>query len=80
MRVPSWLVVTAAAIMAVPFGWGLGVVLARLVTGPDVGVLPAAIIPFTVIGSIVFALSSMTTPPIRLATMTAGVVLFLMFG
>jgi hypothetical protein len=34
MRVPSWLIVTAAVIMAVPFSWGLGVVLARLAVGP----------------------------------------------
>jgi hypothetical protein len=80
MRVPSWVVVTAAVIMAVPFGWGLGVVIAMLAVGRDVGVLPAAIIPFAIVGSIWFALSSVTTPLIRLAALTAGTVLFLIFG
>lgn len=80
MRVPSWVIVTAAVIMAVPFGWGLGVVAAMLIVGRDVGVLPAATIPITVIGSIVFALSSASTPLIRLGVLTGGTVLFLVFA
>ena len=79
MRIPSWLVVTAAVIMAVPFGWALGVTFAGLVVGRDVGVLPALTIPVAVIGSIVFALSSAVTPPIRLLVLTAGTILFLFF-
>jgi hypothetical protein len=80
MTVPSWVIVTGAVIMAVPFGWGLGVVVAMLAVGRDVGVLPAAIIPFAIIGSIWFALSSAIPPLLRLATLTAGTVLFLIFG
>jgi hypothetical protein len=80
MRVPSWVIVTAAVIMAVPFGWGLGVVLAMLAVGRDVGVLPAGIIPFAIAGSIWFARSSAIPPLVRLATLAAGTVLFLILG
>lgn len=74
MRIPSWLV------MALPFGWGLGVLAAEAAVGRDVGVLPALTIPVAVTGSIVFALSSVVTPLVRLAIFAAGTVLFLVFG
>jgi hypothetical protein len=77
MRVPRWLIVTAAVIMALPFGWGLGLALAELAVGRDVGVLPALTIPFAVAGSIAFAVMPAATPVMRLLIMTAGAVLFL---
>jgi len=80
MRVPAWVIVAAAVIMAVPFGWGLGVVAAMLAVGRDVGVLPAVTIPVAVAGAIVFALSSASTPLVRLGILTAGTALFLVFG
>lgn len=76
MRVPSWLIVTLAVIVAIPFGWGLGVLAAQLAVGRDVGVLPVVTIPVAVIGAIVFAVSSVTTPLIRLGIMAAGLALF----
>jgi len=80
MRIPSWLVVTAAVVMALPCGWGLGVVAAEAAVGRDVGVLPALTIPIAVIGLAAFALSPVATPPIRLAILTAGTVLLLLIG
>jgi len=80
MRVPSWIIVAAAVIMAVPFGWGVGVAAAMLAAGRDVGVLPVATIPVATIGSVVFALSSAATPLIRLAVLSVGTALFLVFG
>jgi len=80
MRVPSWLIVALAVVMAIPCGWGLGVIAAELAVGRDVGVLPAATIPFGVIGAIVFAVSSVATPLRRLAVLTAATALFLVVG
>lgn len=80
MRVPSRLIVGTAVIMALPFGWGLGVVLPELAIGRDVGVLPALTIPFGVIGSVVFALSSIATPLMRLSILATGTVLFLILA
>jgi len=41
MRVPSWILVTAAVVVAFPFGWGLGVLVAYLIAGKSFGQLPA---------------------------------------
>lgn len=80
MRVPSWLIVAAAVVMAIPCGWGLGVMAAELAVGRDVGVLPVVMIPVGVIGAIVFAVSSVATPLIRLVLLAAGTGLFLIVG
>ena len=80
MRVPSWLIVALAVVMAIPCGWGLGVIAAELAVGRDVGVLPAATIPFGIVAAIVFAVSSVATPLTRLAVLTAATALFLITG
>jgi hypothetical protein len=80
MRVPSWLIVIAAVIMALPFGWGLGVAAAELALGPNFGQLPALTVPVAIVGSIVFALTPAISPSARLAIMTAGTALFLILA
>ena len=80
MRFPSWLIVTAAVIAAVPFGWGLGVLIAHLLLGRDIGVFPALTIPIATIGAIVFALSSTFSPVTRLAVTAGGTVVLLAIG
>jgi len=45
MQIPSWLIVGAAVVMALPFGWGLGLLVAYIVAGKNFGQLPAATVP-----------------------------------
>ncbi|HET7851085.1 MAG TPA: hypothetical protein VFL51_18710 [Pseudolabrys sp.] len=80
MRIPNWVVVTAALLAALPFGWALGVFAAYLIAGPDFGQLPAITVIFGIIAAVVFALSPILTPAIRLAIMVAGTGLFMLFG
>ena len=80
MRVPSWAVVTAAVIAALPFGWGFGVFVAYMVTAGRIGQLPALTVPLAIIGSIVFALSSLLAPWVRLTILLVGTGVFLVLG
>jgi hypothetical protein len=80
MRVPSWILVTAAVLVAFPFGWGLGVFVAYLIAGKNFGQLPAMTVPLALIGSIIFALSPSFTPGMRLAIMLIGTVVFVILG
>jgi hypothetical protein len=80
MRIPSWLIVTAAVLMALPFGWGLGVAIAELAVGPNFGQLPALTVPVSIVGSIVFAVTPVVSPRMRLAIMTAGTLLFVILA
>jgi hypothetical protein len=80
MRVPSWLIVAAAVVMALPFGWGLGVALAALALGREFGQLPALTVPVAIVASIVFALMPSVSPLTRLAIMAAGTAFFLVLG
>jgi hypothetical protein len=78
MRISSVLFVIAAVLLALPFGWGLGVVLAYAIAGSDFGQLPAGTVPLAIVASIVFALSPKLSPKTRfiiMATGTAGFVL-----
>jgi hypothetical protein len=80
MRVPSWMLVTAAVLVAFPFGWGLGVVVAYMVAGKNFGQLPALTVPIAIVGSLIFAFSPAFTPGMRLAIMLIGTVVFLLLG
>jgi hypothetical protein len=73
---PTWLIVVAAVIMALPFGWGLGVAVAAAIAGPEFGQLPALTVPVALVGSVVFALSPVATPRVRLAIMAGGTLVF----
>lgn len=72
MRSLSWLLIVAAVVAAIPCGWMLGVLAARLIVGPEFGVFPVLTIPFGMAVSIWFAVSRMATPLIRLAVMVLG--------
>jgi hypothetical protein len=72
MRIPGWLIVAAAAVVAVPFGWMLGVLAAELIVGPEFGVFPVVTIPIGIAASLWFAVSRIVTPLVRLAIMAAG--------
>lgn len=76
MRSGSWIVVMLAVFAAVPFGWGLGVVAAYLIAGPDFGQLPAMTVPLGIVAGIVFALAPRLSPSRRLTLMLGGTALF----
>jgi hypothetical protein len=80
MRVPAWALVTAAVIAALPFGWGLGVFVAYLVTAGRIGQLPALTVPLAIIGAIVFALSPWLSPGTRLTILAVGTGVFLVLA
>jgi hypothetical protein len=71
-RIPSWVVVTAAVIAALPFGWGLAVLAAYLLTAGRIGQLPALTVPLAIIGSIAFTLSRSLSPGMPLTSFSSG--------
>jgi hypothetical protein len=80
MRMPSALLVVGALILALPFGWGLGVVAACLIAGPDFGQLPVGTIPVCIVGAVVFVITSPLAAQWRLAIMAVGTAAFLLLG
>jgi hypothetical protein len=80
MRVPSWVVVAAAVVAALPFGWGLGVLIAYILTAGRIGQLPALTVPLAIVCSIVFALSRALAPWMRLTILLVGTGVFLVLG
>lgn len=78
MRIPPVLFVIAAVLLALPFGWGLGVVLAYAIAGSDFGQLPAGTVPLAIVGSVVFALSPKLAPQTRCAIMAVGTAGFIL--
>jgi len=64
-----------AVIVAIPFGWTLGVVIARFLAGPNFGQLPLMTVPIALVASIAFAVSRFRTAWTRLAIMLMGTVL-----
>ena len=53
MRIFSFFLIAAAVILALPFGWGLGVVFAYAIAGKDFGQLPVGTVPIAIVASIV---------------------------
>jgi len=80
MQAPRWVIVTAAAVFALPFGWGLGVLVAVVIAGKDFGQLPAATVPLSLLGSVAFALSPSFKPSTRLKVMLGGSVAFIVLA
>jgi hypothetical protein len=80
MRIPTWVMVIASVLAALPFGWGLGVVASYLIAGNDFGQLPAITVPLCIIAAIAFALSPLLTPRKRLAFLVIGAGLFMLLG
>ena len=74
------LIVAAAVVMALPFGWGLGLLAAYLIAGKDFGQLPAATVPLGILGSVGFSLSPIAHPMTRLKILSAGAALFVAFA
>ena len=79
MAVPRWIVVAVALLAAVPFGWLLGVAVAKLLIGPEFGVFPVLTIPLGWAGAIGFALAAKIDPWLRLAVLAIGTALLVLF-
>jgi hypothetical protein len=69
MRIPSWAMKTVAVIVAIPFGWAIGVLLAYLIAGREFGQLPVLTVPVGLVAGIVFALMPVLTTAKRIAIM-----------
>lgn len=80
MKIPSWVTVTSAAVLALPFGWGLGVLLAYVIAGKNFGQLPVATVPVCLIATLVFAFWPSIKPSTRLKIMLGGSVVFIVLG
>jgi hypothetical protein len=72
MQFPAWAVVAAAVVMAFPFGWAIGILVAYFIAGSNFGQLPAATVPIGIVAAIVFALWPSLKPSTRLAVMLLG--------
>ena len=77
---PSWLIVSAAVLLAFPFGWGVGVLGALLIGGRNFGQLPALTVPLGIIAAIVFALWPSFKASTRFKVMLAGSVAFVLIA
>jgi hypothetical protein len=77
---PSWLIVSAAVVLAFPFGWGVGVLGALIISGRNFGQLPAVTVPLGIIAAIVFALWPSFKASTRFKVMLAGSVAFVLIG
>ena len=80
MRVPAWVLVTASVVAALPFGWGVGVLVAYVLTAGRIGQLPALTVPLAIIGSIGFAVSPRLTPGMRLTVLLVGTGVFVLLA
>jgi hypothetical protein len=80
MSIPSWVVVAGAVVAALPFGWGLGLVIAYAIAGKDFGQLPAMTVPLGIVAAVVFALWPSIRPGTRLTILGAGAILFILLG
>ncbi|MGH8504657.1 MAG: hypothetical protein ACRETM_01675 [Stenotrophobium sp.] len=66
---PDWVFATAAVVVALPCGWGLGIVAATCMAGSDFGQLPAVTVPLGIVAALVFALSPILTAKKRLTVL-----------
>ena len=77
---PSWLVTAATVVLALPFGWGLGLLAAYLIAGKNFGQLPAGTVPIGIIAAVVFALWSSIKLTTRFMVMLVGSAAFILFA
>ena len=64
-----------AILVAIPFGWMLGALLAYLIAGPNFGQLPILTVPVGLAAGIAFALVPTLTTGKRIAIMIAATAL-----
>lgn len=74
---PSWVLIAGAVLMALPFGWGAGLLAAIIVTGGDYGQLPALTVPIGIVAAVIYAVAPVARPATRLKVLSAGTLVFL---
>jgi len=79
MRFPLWVITAATVALALPFGWGLGLLAAYIIAGKNFGQLPAATVPLSIIAAVAFALSSSLRISTRFTVMLVGTTAFVLF-
>lgn len=72
--------VVVALIAALPFGWGLGLLAAHIVGGPQFGQLPAFTIPVCVLASLAFAVLPIGASAMRRNILIGGAAGFILLG
>jgi hypothetical protein len=80
MRIPPVVLIIAPVILALPFGWGLGVIIAYLIAEPNFGQLPIVTVPLAIAASIVFALVPWLPAQTRVIIMAIGTAAFVVLG
>jgi hypothetical protein len=66
--------IVQAVLAAFPCAWGVGVLIARLLAGPDIGALPALIIPLALAAAIASALVPVVTAVTRRNVLVGGAI------
>lgn len=80
MRIWSVIFTAGAVLLALPFGWGLGVALAYAIAGKDFGQLPAGTVPIALMASVAFAVCPAISAKARCAIMASGTAVFALIG
>jgi hypothetical protein len=77
---PKWLLTAATVLLALPFGWGMGLLAAYLIAGKNFGQLPAATVSLGIIVAMIFAFWSSVKLSTRFTVMLVGTVAFILFA
>ncbi|HLX28143.1 MAG TPA: hypothetical protein VKV24_06630 [Casimicrobiaceae bacterium] len=72
MRVAPWVIVTATVLLVLPFGWGLGVLVAYLIGGKNFAQIPVATVPLGILAALVFAVRPSLDASFRLKILGVG--------
>ena len=80
MGVPSWVITGGALLMALPFGYGLGVTAAFVIAGNDFGQMPIVTVPLGIVVSMVFAIWPTIKAGIRLLVLSVGTAIFILIA
>ena len=72
----NWILTAVTVVLALPFGWGLGVIVAYLIAGKNFGQLPVATVPLGLIAAVAFALWSRVKDTTRFTVLLVGTAAF----
>lgn len=77
---PIVVVVAASAMLALPFGWGLGLLAAYLIAPRDIGMWPVVTLPLGIGAALVFALAPVMPASKRFAILLGGALMFVAYA
>jgi hypothetical protein len=76
----NWTLTALTVVLALPFGWGLGVIVAYLIAGKNFGQLPVATVPLGLIAAVAFALSPRLKVTTRFPVTLVGAAAFVLLA